>query len=67
MIFYYVENSVMPLIQRKTILKDFENHKLKYTMKYGFFNKLFYSFGLIIQLLIFSKCKIKISDIVIYH
>jgi hypothetical protein len=25
------------LIQKKTILKGFENHKLKYIMKYGFF------------------------------
>jgi hypothetical protein len=31
-----LESSVMPLIKRTTILKDFENHKLKYTMKYGF-------------------------------
>jgi hypothetical protein len=43
----------MPLIQKKTILKDFENHKLKYTMKYDFFNKFIYSFELIIQLFIF--------------
>jgi len=43
----------MPLIQRKTILKDFENHKFIYIMKYGFFNKFFYSFELTIQLLIF--------------
>jgi hypothetical protein len=43
----------MPLIQKKMILKDFENHKLKYRMKYDFKNKVFYSFELIIQLLIF--------------
>jgi hypothetical protein len=48
-----IESSVMPLIQRKTILKDFENHKLRYTMKYGFFYKFIYSFELIIQLLIY--------------
>ncbi len=36
-----MESSVMPLIQKKKILKDFENHKLKYTMKYGFFTKSF--------------------------
>ncbi len=35
--FFDIESSVMPLIERKTILKDFENHKLIYTMKYGFF------------------------------
>jgi hypothetical protein len=34
--FFYIESSVMPLIQKKTNLKDFENHKFKYTMKYGF-------------------------------
>jgi hypothetical protein len=45
--FFDIESSVIPLIQRKTILKDFENHKLKYTMKYDFFNKFFYSFELI--------------------
>jgi hypothetical protein len=50
----------MPLIQRKTILKDFENHKLKYTMKYGIFYKFIYSFELIIQLPIF-KCKFLIQ------
>jgi hypothetical protein len=33
--FFYMEICVIPLIQRKTILKDFENHKLRYTMKYG--------------------------------
>jgi hypothetical protein len=33
---FYMESSVMSLIQRKTILKYFENHKLKYIMKYGF-------------------------------
>ncbi len=43
----------MPLIQRKTILKDFENHKLGYKIKYGFFYKVFYSFELMIQLFIF--------------
>jgi hypothetical protein len=47
MIIFDMEKNVMPLIQMKTILKDFENHKLKYTMKYGF--------ELIIQLLIFYK------------
>jgi hypothetical protein len=46
--FFDIESSVIPLIQRKKILKDFENHRLKYTMKYGFFNKVFYSFELII-------------------
>jgi hypothetical protein len=30
LIFIDMEKSVMPLIQRKTILKDFKNHKLKY-------------------------------------
>jgi hypothetical protein len=50
----------MPLLQRKMILKDFENHKLKYTMKYGFFYKVFYSFELIIQLFFF-KCKLLIQ------
>jgi hypothetical protein len=29
-IFFYIEDSVIPLIQRQTILKDFENHELKY-------------------------------------
>jgi hypothetical protein len=54
MIFFNIKNNVMPLIQKKTILKDFENHKLRYyTMKYEFFYKLFSSFELIIQLLIF--------------
>jgi len=42
---------VIPLIQKKTFLKDFENHKLRYTMKYGIFYKVFYSFELIIQLM----------------
>jgi hypothetical protein len=42
----------MPLIQRKTILKEFENHKLIYTMKYGLFYKIIYSFELIIQVFI---------------
>jgi hypothetical protein len=51
--FFLHRNNVMPLIQRKMILKDFENHKLKYTMKYEFFNNFFYSFELIIQFLIF--------------
>jgi hypothetical protein len=55
MILFHIESNVMPLIQRKTILNDFENHKLKYTMKYDFFHKSFYSFELIIQLFIF-KC-----------
>jgi hypothetical protein len=44
----------MPLIQRKTILKDFENYKLRYTMKYGFFYNVLYWFDLIIELLIFQ-------------
>jgi hypothetical protein len=35
--FFYMESSVMPLIQRRKILKDFENHKLIYTMKCAFF------------------------------
>jgi hypothetical protein len=35
--FFDIESSVMPLIEMKTILKYFENHKLIYTMKYGFF------------------------------
>jgi hypothetical protein len=51
--FVGIECSMMPLIQRKTNLKEFENHKLRYTMKYGFFYEVFYSFELIIQLLIF--------------
>jgi hypothetical protein len=34
--FFYMENSVMPLIQRKINLKDFANHKFRYIMKYGF-------------------------------
>jgi hypothetical protein len=38
MIFFDIESDVMLLIQRKKNLKDFENHKLGYTMKYGFFN-----------------------------
>jgi hypothetical protein len=50
MIFFDIESSVMPLIQRKTILKDFENHKSRYTIKYGFLIKFLYSFELIIQL-----------------
>jgi hypothetical protein len=37
--FFDIKNSVMQLIQRKTSLKDFENHKLKYIMKYGFIYK----------------------------
>jgi hypothetical protein len=53
MIFFDIESSVMPLIQRKMILKDFEIHKLRYIMKYGLLNKFFYSFELIIQVLIF--------------
>jgi hypothetical protein len=36
-----IESNVMPLIQKKTILKDFENHKLRGTMKYRFKNKIF--------------------------
>jgi hypothetical protein len=52
MIFFDMQSNVMPLIQRKTILKDFENHKLIYTMKYSLFNKIFYSFELIIRLFI---------------
>jgi len=36
-----MESNVMPLIQKKTILKDFENHKLIYTMKYEFFIKYY--------------------------
>jgi hypothetical protein len=52
-IIFYIESSVMPLIQKKVILKDFENHKLKYIMKYGFFYKVFYSFEFIIQIFIF--------------
>jgi hypothetical protein len=35
--FFYIKNNVMPLIQRKKKLKDFEHHKLKFTMKYAFF------------------------------
>jgi len=35
--FFNIKNNVMPLMQRKFFLKDFENHKLKYTMKYGIF------------------------------
>ncbi len=54
MIFFDMESSVIPLIQRKTILKDFENHKLIYIMKYGFFYNVFYSFELVIQLAIFE-------------
>jgi hypothetical protein len=44
---------MMPLIQEKTILKDFENHKLRYIMKYGFFYKVLYSFQLTNELFIF--------------
>jgi hypothetical protein len=33
------DNSVMPLLQRNFFWKDFENHKLRHTMKYGFFKK----------------------------
>jgi hypothetical protein len=44
----------MPLIQRKVILKDLENLKLKYTMKYGFFYKVLYSFEFMIQIFIFK-------------
>jgi hypothetical protein len=48
----------MSLIQKKTILKDFENHKLKYyKMKHDFLYKLFYLFELIIQLLTFLNVK----------
>jgi len=39
--FLYIKDSVIPLIQRNTILKDFENLKLKYKMKYGEFYKVF--------------------------
>jgi hypothetical protein len=39
-IFLDIEGSVMPLMQRKTTLKDFENHNLRYMMKYGFFIKI---------------------------
>jgi hypothetical protein len=46
----------MPFIQRKTILKDFENHKLKYIMNMNLFNKVFYSFELIIHV---TFCKSK--------
>jgi len=42
--FFDMERSVMPLIQRKKILKDFKNHKLKCTMKYNSLYKVFYSF-----------------------
>jgi hypothetical protein len=41
MFFLDMEDSVMPLIQRKTILKFFENHKFIYTMKYDFKNKVY--------------------------
>jgi len=51
--FFDIKSSVMPLILRNTILKDFENHKLRYIMKYIFLYKIFYSFELMIQLLIF--------------
>jgi hypothetical protein len=47
----------MPLIQSKMILKAFETYKLRYTMKYGFFYEVFYSFELIIQLLDFFNVK----------
>jgi hypothetical protein len=43
-IFIDIKNSVMLLIQRTTIREDFENHKLKYSMKYENFNKVFHSF-----------------------
>jgi hypothetical protein len=33
--FFNMENSVIPLIQRKKNLKDFADHNLRYTMKYG--------------------------------
>jgi hypothetical protein len=49
--FFNLKSNVMLLIQKKTILKDFESHKLIYTMKYEL--DIFYSFELIIQLLIF--------------
>jgi hypothetical protein len=35
-----MESNMMPLIQSRIILKFFENHKLRYMMKYGFFYKL---------------------------
>ncbi len=53
LIFFNIESNVMSWIQRITNLKDFENHKLIYTMKYGLFDEVFYSFESIIQLLIF--------------
>jgi len=59
MIFFYIKNNVMPLIQRKIILKDFGNHKLRYTIY-----KFIYSFKLIIQVLIFL-CKFFIHFFII--
>ncbi len=41
--YFYIENNVMPLIQRKTILKDSENHKSRYTMKDGFVYSLLFT------------------------
>jgi len=60
--FFDMESSGMPLIQRKTILKDFENHKLRYTMKYWFFNKFFYSFELNNLTSHFFKCEVLIPS-----
>jgi hypothetical protein len=51
--FFHIESNMMPLIQRKTILKDFESHKLRYIMKYDFFDKVIYSFELLFEFLIF--------------
>jgi hypothetical protein len=47
-----MENSVIPLKQKKMILKDFVDHSLTYMMKYNFFNE-FKKIKVIIQLLIF--------------
>jgi hypothetical protein len=43
----------MPLIQRRTNLKDFDDHNIEiYMMEYIVFRKVLYTFKLIIPLLI---------------
>jgi hypothetical protein len=39
---------------KEEILKDFDDHNLKYMMKYEFFDEVFYLFKLTIQVLIFQ-------------
>jgi hypothetical protein len=53
----------MPSLQRKTNLNDFDDHDLRYMMKYEIIINYF-PFELIIQL--FFKCKILIQLIIIH-